>query len=415
MNKALVKLCSCFIFNKQKRREFRAQHKADHKPQSIHDMYGPMLKNINDNLNFIKNQELLAPLVKEEVGNKKTVLILEPNGCHSILLPSISYYFLSLGYNIHVATSSQNVALEPFCNCNFPKDRFKCFVINVSNVFYSLFIDILLKYDYIFLTTPMYGTSCNVLDHLLKEYVTACHKNNLLYLEHHLNRFAEHPELERFIDSHRVFMLNEFSLKNKKINELYLTYIGKIQQQPKNKKTTFISVGRQEPNVKDLLSMYDACRTLLNENYKNFHIILVGKVSESFFIPEDLKEYITITGPLSYPKMILELERSDFLLYLLNSQNKVHRRYKDECVSGSVALMYGANKPAIIEEEFASSYSLNNTNAIVYEENELWEGMKKAILMSSEQYKKLQRNLLHLKEVKEKNTIKYIEEALNVK
>lgn len=415
MNKALVKLCSCFIFNKQKRKEFRARHEASKKSQSVHDAYGPMLKNINDNLNFIKNQELLAPLVKEEVGIKKTILILETNGCHSILLPSISYYFLSLGYNVHVATSAQNVASEPFCNCNFPKDRFKCFVINISNVFYSLFIDILLKYDYIFLTTPMYGPSCNVLNHLLKEYVTNCHKNNLLYLEHHLNRFAEYPELEKHIDSHQVFMLNEFFFNNKKINELCLTYIGNMQQLPKNKKTTFISVGRQEPNVKDLVSMYDACRSLLQDNYKNFHIILVGKVSKNFSIPEDLKEYITATGPLSYPKMILELEKSDFLLYLLSSQIEAHRRYKEECVSGSVALMYGANKPAIIEEWFASSYSLNNTNAIVHEENRLVEGMKKAILMSGEKYKKLQKNLLHLKEIKERNTRKYIEEALNDK
>ena len=48
---------------------------------------------------------------------KKSVLLIEPNGCHGEVLPGMAKYFMDLGYKVSVVLSAENFAQKPFAEC----------------------------------------------------------------------------------------------------------------------------------------------------------------------------------------------------------------------------------------------------------------------------------------------------------
>ena len=59
-------------------------------------------------------------------------------------------------------------------------------------------------------------------------------------------------------------------------------------------------------------------------------------------------------------------------------------------------LSYGFIKPVIINQEFANFYNLNQNNSLLYNNFNLFDILRKAILINNENYKKLQQNLYSL-------------------
>ena len=96
---------------------------------------------------------------------------------------------------------------------------------------------------------------------------------------------------------------------------------------------------------------------------------------------------------LNFPDMFNIIEKSDFLLSTMDITNIKHNRYLKGQSSGNIQLSLGFKKPLIINEVFGKNYEFSNDNAIFYSENNLKDGMLKAINISFEDYKKMQNSI----------------------
>ena len=95
--------------------------------------------------------------------------------------------------------------------------------------------------------------------------------------------------------------------------------------------------------------------------------------------------------------MFEKLEQSDFILPLLDPNIKSHKRYMDSGTSGSFQLIYGFNKPCIIHKTFADIYNFDNSNSIIYPENEILANkMIEAVELKNSEYLELEANLSKL-------------------
>ncbi len=407
MNRHVVNILSWFIFDRKKRHDFRCKGKnKQHSP--VKDDNRAVMNNI---LSCLSNARLM-PLLNTAVGFEKTVLIIETNGVHSILLPTICKYFSDLGYNVHLATTAMNMATDVLSVCDVPQDKFRSFTLSLSDYTNGLFLNMMTRYDYIFLCTGMNGTSFNVAEFYAKNYINRYHRHNILYLEHNIDNFQKYPLLKQYLENEHVFALREYDCQSKVIKELSLTYLGDTVNYPKHEIINFITVGRLKEDVKDYQELVNAVRQLVSKNIKNFYVTIVGQGEPYFKIDESLKQYFKFRGELSYPQLIRELEDSDYILFLLHSHIKEHQRYKDKCVTGSTALMYGALKPALLEEDFAESYDLSDENAVLYQKGALSEAMEKAVLLSSDEYTRMVNKLKILRNEKIDQSVKNLELTL---
>ena len=138
----------------------------------------------------------------------------------------------------------------------------------------------------------------------------------------------------------------------------------------------------------------------LSEQSDKFKIIVIGK-GDLEGLEEEYKRFFDIKGRLDYPNMYREVENADYFLPLLDYENQEHHRYITTGVTGSLQLILGFLKPAVIQKNFADFYKLSEENSIIYNNNqELVQVMLKAINQDNNCYenkkaalKSLQQNI----------------------
>ena len=111
--------------------------------------------------------------------------------------------------------------------------------------------------------------------------------------------------------------------------------------------------------------------------------------------------------------MFKEIEKSDFILPLLDPDIEAHKRYMYYGTSGTFQLVYGFNKPCIIHKTFADIYGFDEKNSIIYECNDkLPEAILNAIYIMDDEYKNIQQNLLFDTQIIEKDSLSHFQKLL---
>lgn len=307
----------------------------------------------------------------------ETVLIIEPNSAHGEILPGYIKYFKDLGYNVDLFYRWKNHSAKPFIKKNFN-----------SYVFAPQFLKLLLKnkkikkYEFLFLSSSAFWENDFHMDSFLNyiNYVPET-KNGILLIEHNLHTcLAEYNE-EKFLRENRLFALSYYD----GVPMLNPHYFGNfVKNISKNKKTKFIIAGHWMKN-KDLF--FDTIENLIDNNIYNFEVSIIGTKTH---IPRKIKKYVKSLGFINFPKMYDLINKSDFILPMLDSNEESHKRYYTESTSGSRQLSYGFLKPMLIEQKFADVYDLTEKNSLVYQDkNQFFNTMKKAISMSQDEYSQI--------------------------
>ena len=171
-------------------------------------------------------------------------------------------------------------------------------------------------------------------------------------------------------------------------------YFGRIQtRHPKNKVTTFISVGGVGKDRKNVDALWNAVRNLIKSGKTAFQI-QIFTYARDLKIPAELKPFIKLYVGADYPKIFRAMEKADYFLALLDGTNPVHDCYITTRTSGSFQLCYGFRTPMIIEEKFAEYYSMDKNNAVLYDRAEnLSSAMMQAIEQTPEQYRQLRKGV----------------------
>ena len=316
-------------------------------------------------------------------ANNRSVLIFEAQPHHGECLPAYIKYFNDLGYHVDLLILREIIEQNPFCRLPENSD-FSIIEGTWDNRAEILKNEKILNYKHILIATAIcyYSPQVPVID----EFQIFKKHPSVLIVEHDLRDIDINHERE-FLEKNRISTLWKFPFGTM-INPCYF---GRVEITSKNV-PTFIVVGKIEKKRKNHDLLFESISRLLLKT-QNFHVIIIGEVENSdLTIPEKIRPYITITGYVNFPEMYQYMEKADFFLPLLDDENKDHERYLTSGVTGSLQLILGFRKIALIQEKFAKFYEFNAQNAIIYKKN-LEDAMYKAVEMSPKLYQEMQDNL----------------------
>ena len=340
----------------------------------------------NDDIfdNFFQNKtNYLKPKSFYDLFNssikKNTILIIEPNEFHHECTPGNVKYFIDLGYNvdvlIHISGNdsfcffpeNKNIRLRTFNNLN----QVQIYIRNLS--------EIIKKYDYILLQSNY------MLNRKLYSDLGIYNRSNTFFIDHELKYINNN--YERYYKENRIFTIGK-AFKGIQINP---HYFGDIKIKEKNDEIIFFITSTVERNYKPLI---ESSEKLKMENFP-FKVIITGRSSifNISCIPKILIDNFKFNYNISYSKLYRLVENSDYIIIPLDPKSPYDITFKSRKSTGSIQLVYGFLKPAILNREFAYYYKLNKKNSLLYKDYDLYHAMKKAILLNKKEYKVMQKNL----------------------
>ena len=304
---------------------------------------------MTQNKNVLKVVSFYELLNKIEPINKR-VLIFEPNHYHYECTPGFTKYFVDLGYNVDIIMQPSGIDSFIYFNkiekiCLFIYDNLN----EINKNIYQLSL-VIRKYDFVLVQTT---------DSTRKKlYINLgfFNINNSIFVHHDLQYMGN--EYINYINQNRIWALGDF----KKVLFINPHYFGDIKLFDKNNITRFFltsSVGR---NYKYLL---ESSEHLKRDNFV-FEIIVTGRVNNLNVrkIPNCLKDNFIFLHNCNYTQFYNSILSSDYIILPLDPNKKFDREYNRYRSSGSIQLMFGFLKPALINEEFKEVYHLNNENKI---------------------------------------------------
>lgn len=328
-----------------------------------------------------------------------TILILELNKYHHECTPGYSKYFIDLGYSVdivmhHLGIDSfslfqeiQNIRIFAFNEIKQIINKFKYFPFIIK------------RYNYVLLqSTDKKKKNLYIRLGLLN-------LNNLIYVFHDIS-FAD-MSYSSYFNKNRIWTIGNMSI-GLQVNP---HYFGNINIKNKNKIIRFFMTSTAHRNYKYII---DSAKRLKQENFI-FEIIITGRAKKlnSKRIPKILKDIFIFKHKVSYIELYKDVESSDYIIIPLNPKSKNDIQYKTIKVTGSIQLMYGFIKPVIIHEEFSNFYNLNDNNSLIYDDFNLYNIIKKAILLDNKDYHKLQKNLIIIEKEISEISIKNIKKVIN--
>ena len=307
---------------------------------------------------------------------------MESRNCHNECTPGYCKYFIDLGYNIDILMRKSGIESLSYFN---ETDRIRLYVYNnlteiiknSENLSY-----IIKKYDYILIE------SARKLEKKLYEKLDLLNNNNSIFVFHEVR---DANSFSKYFLQNRIWTLGNMS-NALRVNPLYF---GDITIKKKNNKTRFFLTSTVKRNYKPLIKSV----TKLQKDNFNFEVVVTGRSTTftSKLIPKNIRNKFIFKLRVPYSKLYRLVDRADFIIILLDPKNEYDKLFKIYRVTGSSQLSYGFLKPSIINKEFADFYNFDNENSLIYENLDLFSAMKKAILLNSNEYKKMQDKLKILK------------------
>ena len=355
-----------------------------HHKQYVFDLYNSCQKQLYTALNLPKY---------DYKPRAHSVLLIEPNPYHGEIQPGFVKYFQDLGYNVDIFMRLENYLENPFAKYTKNPPRMFFGTAPIIRDWVNGLTGT--EYEYIFLSSSAFWNAPReffgkYLDYLGK---TPASKHGILMIEHNAVPYLHEYDEEKYLDEHRVFALTE----NNGIPRINPHYFGEFKSKVYNPDSVkFVVVGGINSSCKNHVLLLNTIEKLVKNKITNFQVTVIG--NGNLEIPRNISKYISVMGRLNYDDMYNIVNKSDYVLALLDPENKDHNRYKTGTTTGSFQLSIGFNKPIIIERTFASHYNLDKNNSVVYSGNDLYGAMLNAIKTNRPEYNKMRKNLSNLEQ-----------------
>lgn len=345
-----------------------------------------------------KNNEVINQIKESETKNN-TVAIIESHKKHAEVYPSVIKYFLDLGYNVHLFHLEEHVELDSLKNCNYPKEKFQTFAF-VKMPETQEFFDLLNNYTLIFVATMFTHDGYNFLNALEENYIKKYSKENVFCIDHDFTSIQKGIQTieQRFLDKNKVFVLRDnIKYHNKNLPFISPIYLGeyKLEKHILNNKKEFLCVGGSlQNNLRNLDLLFKSIGKLIDNGVKNFKVIFVGTTEKNLenWLTDINRPFIDIRGFLPFDEMNKTIINSDFLMYNTDNTVNEYSKYLTLGITGSYSLNIAFIKPALVYEELAKAYELDDCS-ILYTAD-LYSAMKKAIELSQSEYDIMQEKLI---------------------
>ena len=334
----------------------------------------------------------ILPIFKKNMGivvKNNTFIVWEPcSQSHAEVVPGYVKYLTDLGYHVSVVMNPKRYKEGLF-------ERFSDEDITLNILSRRKAKNLFKKSDLknvqgLLVTTSGKICDCIHYEQCYEHFAPNVDKSKLFIVEHDVKLSVDNNCWDE-----SVITLRKLNYKGASSVVVNPQYFGRVNVTSKNKDVTnFITIGALNPKRRNSSLIINAAAELYKKGYKNFKITVVGK-GHLKDIPSELHTFFDIKGRLPFNKMYDELEKADFLLTAYEENDSAHQRYNTTGTSGAFQLMYGFKKPAVILESFAPINGLNNENSVLYENTEEYsQSMERCINISSDEYEKMQNNLM---------------------
>lgn len=377
--------------------------------QKLHSIVA-QLKNNEDSLIVLRDaasslSEAKSILeLKKYHSKKKSILLIELNEFHGASLVCNGLNFEKIGYEVcYLIAWGQMIYDNPFFSL---KKRPNLFTGTLYDIQQYLHDSERLKqqFDLVFFNTS-FDWRGNSIFELIGRVPTG--RFGFLMVEH--NPIPNIKKLHEEYFQKRGLLLHLSGFQNLPL--LASTTNGLIAKKKKNQKVIrFSIVGAMSKKNRNFDQLTYSIRKLIQEGIVNFFVHVVGPGIGSF--PPDILPFIRFHGRLDYPSLYEVVGRSDYLLTLMDYEIEEHRKYIDNWSTGTSHLSYTTLTPVLIQKPFAASYGYDFSNSIIYDvdsencNDNLFQAMRFAIKLDSEDYEKMVESLQKLvKTLDEKTTI----------
>lgn len=328
--------------------------------------------------------------------NKARVLVVEANDYHCECLPGFIHYFLELGYSVDTLITPKEANQSPLSYSSF--NNVRTLILTRKEMYYFLKRKESKSYEYVFFNSSkamVFEYGCT--NHISKLFPKIDSKK-LLMVEHAPETLC----VSDMVDN-KYMVIAKVKLAPRPLF-VVPSFFKEQKECKKNSKTEFAIVGSLKGKTYKGSLIDNALAYLKTKGITNFCIRVIGRTGDAKYLSEEYGDMIEFLGFLDYPSMYRQIEKTDYILTLLDPEQ--HEIFKTVRSSGSYQLIYGFRKPTVIEYDFAECHGYNNENSIVYKGNEnLGNALEKAIMLDDDHYQKLKKNLNEL-------TISYEKESL---
>ena len=329
------------------------------------------------------NYKGLNAIFDSKIDNN-TVLIFENSLYHQECTPGYTKYFLELGYKVDIIFD--HFGLNSFCLFEDMKN------IRIFTFYSSLyqmtknpekFRTIFKNYSYILIESTE-GWRRD-----FYEKLGLFERNSSIFLVHG-HGSIEAAGILIFSHQNRVWSIGNLQ------NTLFVKphYFGKINLRKKNNRTTFFVQSNGHRNYTYITL---AAEKLKKENL-DFEVIVIGKGRAFSYqnINNNLKDNFKFKYSVSFIELYKSVDRCDFII--INLYPVLNDEYRTIRVTGAAQLSYGFLKPALIHKGFADFYNMSAENSLIFDDNNFYEVMREAILLTDEEYQQKQNELINLSE-----------------
>lgn len=361
----------------------------------------------------------IMPLIECDVP-LNSVLVIEPTNWHGEVIPPVVNYFLKLGLCVDVVVSDKNYTNDLLKNVLINEKKVRVFHLFLPAALSDeLFRYNMRRYKYIFLTSTDDFTGVYYPKLFQENFCSKFTKNNVFFIEHQWKRFKKltvAKDRKEFLD-HTV-ALHKFPYKKDVfVPFLSPTFYANAKVDKKNKITQFLVAGRFDSKCRDMELLLRTIAKLQKIGIKNFHLNIVGRIGTEALSPEfnKFKDNVSVFGDVTNAQLYKIVRDSDFILALLSPKNKEHvSDYTTNKTSGSFGLSIGFLKPIILNEFFANKHGFSKENAILYNNDDLEQGIIKALSFNDRDYKNMCKNLLKKRQNQEKESLENLKQLMNI-
>jgi hypothetical protein len=311
----------------------------------------------------------------------KKILLIEPNPYHSEVLPGIVKYLEYLQYTVDVFV--QESLLNDNAFCWYPH-HVNLYGYQFSNLGNLLSAENIAEYDFVFFSSLEFtanGGMYNIVQHLGFMPKT---KYGILGIYHTTSFIDRFKDYELMAEG-RIFCFSDFQKQNYDVTVLNPHYFAPPQFCSTSSKTddylACVGGAYSERMLADAL-----WKTRGKIKAGQLKIYLYGtrhsqtnikrlKLFLKFFIPSRHRapysyKFIVPAGHLSFAELFTSIVRSKYILVLIDPANKDHAHYLTDSTSGVKQLALGFNKIPIIHRMVAGKYGFDESNSILFEDNE---------------------------------------------
>lgn len=362
----------------------------------------------------------------------KKVLIFEPHPYHYEVVIGVSYYFYELGYEIELLVRE-----------NFDKEDLYCQSLIKSNIRVNYYKESEMKvvlssnkikgFDFVFFSSLEFfgnGYKGRLLD-FLGFYPDS--KYGVLGIYHNLDIVSD-SDIE-MLEKGRIFSLTPFEYKGYHSRLLSPSYFGEISMKEtregfpeivlvggSNKRVLFENAigqakvkhtGKFRAGVIGVESIkYYIARVLVkniiadfsklwNSNSKIQRRSILGALALHFY------------GKVTFKEMYSHISNASYIGIIMDPTDEVFKDFLYGKTSGAKQLALAFGKPCIINRKFAEAFGFHDGCCIIYEENNVIDGIYRAVSITNEEYRQMVKNMDRLRKQMIKNSHDNLLDTIN--